>query len=248
MPEVDIVLVEPLYEGNVGFAARAMKNFGFKNLVLVNCCSLGDEAIARASHARDILQSALHLTLEEVFARSALSVATTGTTGKSVTNPMRMPYYSPAELREIISPIDGRVSILFGRENWGLNNEEISRTDLICTIPASDEYPIINISHAVAIICYELAGLPRGEYLLASRLEMDCLFAHISSFLDRISHPPEKRAVTLLLIRRVLGRTHLTAREASTLHGLMRRTEWHLDNPEGSDKSDQVPHNGNDPC
>jgi TrmH family RNA methyltransferase len=247
MPEVDIVLVEPLYEGNVGFAARVMKNFGFKNLVLVNPCRLGDEAIARSSHARELLESAERITLEEVFERSSLTIATTGTLGKSVTNPMRMPYYSPAELRKIIAPIDGRVSILFGRENWGLNNEEVRRADIICTIPTSDEYPIVNISHAVGIICYELADLPRGEYLLATRLEMDCLYTHISTFLDRIEHPPEKRATTLLLIRRLLGRTLLTAREASTVHGLLRRTEWHLDHPEG-DKSDQVPSDSNDPC
>jgi len=238
MPEVDIVLVEPLYEGNVGFAARVMKNFGFTNLVLVNPCPLGDEAIARSSHARDVLASAERISLEEVFERSAVTIATTGTLGKSVTNPMRMPFHDPAELRDIISPIDGRVSILFGRENWGLNNEEVRRSDIICTIPTSPEYPIINISHAIGIICYELAGIPRGEYLLATRLEMNCLFDHISSFLDRIEHPPEKRATTLLLVRRVLGRTLLTAREASTLHGLLRRTEWHLDNREGSDKSE----------
>jgi len=248
MPEVDIVLVEPLYEGNVGFAARVMKNFGFTNLVLINPCELGNEAKARASHARDVLESAERITLDEVFERSAVTIATTGTLGKSVTNPMRMPFYSPSELRDIIAPINGRISILFGRENWGLNNEEISKADLICTIPTSEIYPIINISHAVGILCYELAHLPRGEYRLASRFEMDYLFSHISSFLDRISHPPEKRATTLLLVRRILGRTLLTAREASTLHGLLRRTEWHLDNPEGSDKSDQVPHKSDDSC
>lgn len=238
MPEVDIVLVEPLYEGNVGFAARVMKNFGFRNLVLVNPCPLGDEAVARSSHARDILESAERISLEEVFSRSAVTIATTGTLGKSVTNPMRMPFYDPTEIRDIITPIEGRVSILFGRENWGLNNDEVRRSDIICTIPTSPEYPIINISHAIGIICYELANLPRGDYLLATRLEMDCLFDHISLFLDRIEHPPEKRATTLLLVRRLLGRTLLTAREASTLHGLLRRTEWHLDNPEGSDKSE----------
>jgi TrmH family RNA methyltransferase len=241
MPEVDIVLVEPLYEGNVGFAARVMKNFGFTHLVLINPCELGNEAKARASHARDVLESAERITLEGVFERSAITIATTGTLGKSVTNPMRMPFYSPGELRDIIAPINGRISILFGRENWGLNNDEISRADIICTIPTSEIYPIINISHAVGIICYELAHLPRGEYQLASRREMEYLFSHIGSFLDRISHPPEKRATTLLLVRRILGRTLLTAREASTLHGLLRRTEWHFDNPEGSDKSDQVP-------
>lgn len=228
MPEIDIVLVAPLYEGNVGFAARVMKNFGFSRLVLIDPCMLGLEARARAAHAGDVLDSAEILTLEEVFSRSDLVIATTGEVSKSVCTPMRMPYFQPSEIRDIIADIDGRIAVLFGRENWGLNNDEIFRSDVICTIPASADYPILNLSHAVGIICYEFSRLSRGDYLLASREEMDHLYAHIDSYLDKIDHPLFKRQPTMLLIRRVLGRTKLTAREASTLHGLMRRSEWHF--------------------
>jgi tRNA/rRNA methyltransferase len=231
MPEIDIVLVSPLYEGNVGFAARVMKNFGFSRLVLIDPCTIGDEALKRAAHAEDVLLTAETIGLDDVVARSDLVIATTGEVSKSVCRPMRMPFHSPSEIRELVDGIGGRVSILFGRENWGLNNEEIQRSDIICTIPASPDYPILNLSHAVGIICYELAGLERGEYLLASREEMEHLYAHIDAYLDRIKHPSFKRKPTMLLIRRVLGRAKLTAREASTLHGLMRRSEWHL-NPE----------------
>ncbi|MDV0443411.1 RNA methyltransferase [Methanorbis rubei] len=231
MPQVDIVLVEPLYEGNIGFAARVMKNFGFHNMVLVNPPKMTMEATARASHAKDVLESAEVLTLEEVFHRSDLAVATTGGLAKSVSHPMRMPYYSPSELREMIKNVDGRISILFGRENWGLNNEEIARCDIVATIPTSAEYPVMNISHAIGVICYELAHLPRGEYLLANKVEMDALYAHFARFLEGISHPIEKRETTLLLAKRVLGRTNLTVREASTIHGVLRRTEWHLKHP-----------------
>ncbi|HJJ34855.1 MULTISPECIES: RNA methyltransferase [Methanocorpusculum] len=231
MPEIDIVLVEPLYEGNIGFAARVMKNFGFHNMVLVNPPKLTMECTARSSHAKDVLENAERITLEEVFARSDLCIATTGGLSKSVSNPMRMPYYSVAELREMIKGIDGRIAILFGRENWGLNNEEIARCDIVCTIPTSDEYPILNISHAIGIVCYELAHLQRGEYLLANKTEMDALYAHIERFLEGIRHPVEKRETTVLLAKRVLGRTKLTVREASTLHGILRRTEWHLKHP-----------------
>ena len=70
----------------------------------------------------------------------------------------------PAEIRGMIGDIDGTVSVLFGRENWGLSNAEIRRSDVICTIPASTAYPILNLSHAVGILCYELAQLPRGTY------------------------------------------------------------------------------------
>ncbi len=130
MPAIDIVLVAPIYEGNVGFCARVMKNFGFFRLVLIDPCTLGNEAKARASHAQDILASAETCTIEDVFARSNIVVATTGTVSKSVCHAMRMPFYSPKELRERIKNADGHISILFGRENWGLNNEEVKRSDL----------------------------------------------------------------------------------------------------------------------
>ncbi|HPH34337.1 MAG TPA: RNA methyltransferase [Methanoregulaceae archaeon] len=228
MPEIQIVLVSPLYEGNVGFAARVMKNFGFTRLVLIDPCEIGDEAFMRAAHASEVLENAERLSFEEVCARSSIVIATTGEVSKSVCNPMRMPYFSPNEIRELIADIDGRISILFGRENWGLNNEEIQKSDIVCTIPSSKEYPILNLSHAVGIVCYELAHIGRGEYLLATREEMEYLYAHIDSYLTQIDHPDFKRMPTMLLIRRVLGRAMLTSREATTLHGLMRRSEWKI--------------------
>lgn len=230
MPEIAIILVAPLYEGNVGFTARVMKNFGFSRLVLVNPPPLGDEAVARASHARDVLEGAERCTLDEVFARSPVTVATTGEVSKSICTSMRMPYFSPAELRLMVEDLEGRVSILFGRENWGLSNEEIRRCDVICTIPTSREYPIINISHAVGVVAYELAHLPRGAWRVADRVEMESFYAHIECFLDRIDHPDYKRENTMVMMRRIFGRTALTPREVSILHGILRRTEWHLNN------------------
>jgi len=229
MPAIDIVLVEPLYEGNVGFAARVMKNFGFTRLVLINPCKLGEESKGRASHAQDVLKNAEVCTIEDVFARSNIVIATTGTVSKSVCHAMRMPFYSPKELRERIKDADGRISILFGRENWGLNNEEVKRSDMICTIPTAEEYPILNLSHAVGVVCYELANLPLPSYPLAPPEYMGYLYRHIDRYLDGIHHPAFKRENTMTLIRRVLGRANLTTREASTLHGLLRRSEWHID-------------------
>jgi tRNA/rRNA methyltransferase len=232
MPEIDIVLVEPLYEGNIGFTARVMKNFGFTNLVLVNPPAIGDEAVARASHARDVLENAERLSLDEVIGRSSLLVATTGEVGRSICTSIRMPFFSPSELRGMVGDIDGRIAILFGRENWGLSNEEVRRCDIICTIPASPVYPIVNISHAVGIICYELAHLPPGTYRIADRVELDAFFDHLDRFLDQIEHPGHKRENTLVMMRRIFGRTKLTPREISILHGILRRTEWHLHHKE----------------
>ena len=228
MPEIAIVLVEPLHEGNVGFAARVMKNFGFSDLILVNPCPLGDLALACAMHASDVLENARTLTMEEVFAGYQLIIAATGAYSKSVCRSTRMPYYSPKEIREQIRNVKGKVAILFGRENRGLSNDEVSRCDLICTIPASQKYPILNVSHAVGIVCYELTDLPGGTYSLAAREEMERLYEHLDTFLDRIDHPDFKRKNTLLMARRILGRTRLTPREVSTIHGILRRAEWHM--------------------
>ncbi len=239
MPEIDIVLVAPLYEGNVGFAARVMKNFGFTRMVLVDPCTLGEEAKGRASHAQDVLKHAEICTIEDVFSRSSIVVATTGQVSKSVCTPMRMPFYSPRELRERIGTLEGRVSILFGRENWGLKNDEVKRSDMICNIPTAPDYPIMNLSHAVGIVCYELANLPPAEYRLASPSELGHLYRHLDRFLDSVHHPPFKRENTMIMIRRILGRAGLTTREASTVHGLLRRTEWHVD-PDALDREKEA--------
>ena len=228
MPRIRIVLVEPLYDGNVGFSARVMKNFGFMEMVLINPCPLTIEAYARASHAKDVLEQAVVTDLEEVFATSNMVIATTGALSKSACQPMRMPFYSPKEIRELLSDIDGTISILFGRENWGLNNEEVQRSDVICTIPSSEIYPIVNLSHAIGIICYELANMEKGEIAVASPQEMDHLYRHIDEYLDMVDHPRFKRESTMTMIRRILGRCNLTWREATTIHGLLRRSEWRV--------------------
>ncbi|HMA04640.1 MAG TPA: RNA methyltransferase [Methanomicrobiales archaeon] len=243
MPEISIVLVGPLHEGNVGFSARVMKNFGFTDLVLVDPCPLGDLAKACAMHASDVLENARTMTLEDVFSGYPLIIATTGGLSKSVCRSMRMPYFDPSEIRDQIGKALGKVAILFGRENRGLSNEEIRRCDLICTIPSSSAYPILNISHAVGIVCYELAGLPRGAYRLAEREEVECLYDHLDRFLDRIEHPGFKRKNTLLMARRILGRTLLTTREVSTIHGILRRTEWHMKEEPEKPETENEKHN-----
>jgi len=234
MPDLEFVLVEPLYEGNIGFAARVIRNFGFDNLTLINPPELTVEARARASHAFDTLANArVCSSVEEVIETSNLVVATTGALSLSVTTAMRMPYYTPRELATMLEGTEGRISILFGRENWGLSNEEVEKADIICTIPTDPGYPIVNISHAVGIVAYECANIPRGEYPLASRIELDSLYDHFSRFLDNIDHPNYKRNNTLTMIRRIFSRTMLTTREVTTLHGLMRRAEYHLGALEG---------------
>ena len=100
MPDIRIVLVAPIYEGNVGFCARVMRNFGFSRLTLIDPCDIGEEASLRAAHAQDVLKGAETCTLDEVFSQSCLTIATTGEVSKSICRSMRMPYYTPGEIRE----------------------------------------------------------------------------------------------------------------------------------------------------
>ncbi len=72
--DIRVVLVEPIYQGNIGSVARAMKNFGYTNLVLVNPCKLEGEARAMASHARDILEGALVTSSFDVWGRYAMAM------------------------------------------------------------------------------------------------------------------------------------------------------------------------------
>ncbi len=131
----------------------------------------------------------------------------------------------------------GRVAIIFGREDHGLSVEELARCDVVISIPASDEYPILNISHAVAIVLYEIAGIEGGEFPLARAEMLDMLYRHFESLLTQINHPEHKRDKTLLMFRRIIGRAMITNREYYSLMGVLRDIELALARMEEGDTS-----------
>jgi len=235
---VRVVLVEPAFEGNVGSVCRAMKNFGFSDLWLVRPCPLGGAARAMASHATEVLEEVITVsTLEEALQNVDVVVGTTGKPGDTLKEHRRLPYFTPAELRTLLEDKKGRVAILFGRENCGLSNEELERCDVVVTVPASEEYPILNLSHAAAIVLYELCGLEGGDFPLASGDLMELLYSHFESLLTEVNHPDHKRDKTLLMIRRILGRAMLNRREYFTLMGVLRDIELALARMEETDAS-----------
>ncbi|MDI6902558.1 MAG: RNA methyltransferase [Methanocellales archaeon] len=224
-----VVLVEPKYEGNVGSVARAMKNFGFTDLVLINPPELGDLSKAMASHATDILDNCkIARSWEEATATSDLIVGATGIAGTTNDEHVRMPFYTPAELKEKLNKRGGVISLVFGREDIGLSNEELKKCDMIVNIPTSEEYPVMNLSHAAAVILYELSDAPRGKIKLAKHDDIERLYEHWRSVLEQINYPKHKRDKTLLMLRRILGRAMLTGREVQTLRGILRKTEWRI--------------------
>ncbi|MGP8319794.1 MAG: RNA methyltransferase [Methanosarcinaceae archaeon] len=224
--DIKIVLVEPLYQGNVGSVTRVMKNFGFSDLVLVNPCKLEGEARAMSSHAVDVLESArITSSFAEAVKDASIVIGTTGITGSKINEHTRMPYYTPRELKEKLTGISGKVAILFGREDKGFNNDELRSCDMILTIPTSDVYPIMNLSHATGIVLYELSDIKTGNKPLAGGFDLRLLHEHMEELLEDIGYPVHKKNKTMLMFKRIFGRAQLIPREVQTLRGVIRRIQ-----------------------
>lgn len=230
MISVRVVLVEPLYEGNVGSVCRAMKNFGFSDLVLVKPCPLGDFSKAMAMHAQDLLASARIVdTFDEAIKGADIVVATTGKTGAQRRGHIRYPFFNPKELKEMLKDKEGTVALVFGREDWGLVNEIVERCEIVAYIPTSGEYPIMNLSQAVSIFLYELSSFEGGNVKLARHEQMDMLYDHYGKLLDAIRYPKFKKAKTMMMLRRIYGRAMLNQREYFTMMGVLHEIELALE-------------------
>ena len=210
-----------------------MKNFGFKDLVLVNPCRIEDFGSAMASHARDVLQMSRTVSsLQEALEGTNLVV---GTTGKRLEEAkhhlrqhLRVPCLAPWELAEKLRGKDGTVALLLGREDCGLDSEELAICDMIVSIPTSEKYPVLNISHAAAILFYELSMIENGSYQMAKRESLLLLQDRCKSLLQEVGYPEHKIEFTVLMLRRVLGRAELTEREARTLLGIIKNIRWKI--------------------
>ena len=107
---------------------------------------------------------------------------------------------------------------------------------MVVSIPTSPDYPVMNLSHAVAIVIYELRDMntdtdtvsTSDALKLASFEDKERLFRHIQTFLDEIEYKEHKKERTMLMLRRLLGRAELTPREIQTLRGILRKAEWKI--------------------
>jgi tRNA/rRNA methyltransferase len=229
-----VVLMEPIYEGNVGSVARAMKNFGFSDLVLVRPCEIEDFGLAMASHARDLIERAKVVeSLEEAVAGANLVVGTTGVKGLSTDRHLRVPSLSPAELAERLQGTDGEVALLLGREDDGLSCDELFACDIVTSIPTSSEYPVMNLSHAATVLFYELSQVESGEVELAEPENLARLLAHFRAALKESEYHQHKLEKTMLMLKRIFGRARLTDREVQTLYGIVRNLRWGAEHQDG---------------
>lgn len=232
MPHIAVLLVEPRVEGNVGAIARAMSNFGFLDLRLLNPCPLGDEAYRRAKHGRPVLEKARAVpNLDEALATADIAVGTTGIPTEREAAFHRHTL-SPWELPSKVSDVDGTVILLLGREDYGLYNEELNKVDLVVNIPCSPSHPVMNVSHAGTIVLYELyrAASPSRRTLPreASGFEKRRLFHAFEELLTEVRYPEHKRRRSEVMFRRLIGRATPSTWEFHALMGVLRRASKHI--------------------
>ena len=213
-----IVFVECETPGNIGFLARTMANFGLKNLVLINPPTLTNEAYYQATHGKYIVENAkIFPTLDDFYQsqRIDFKVASTGMAGGSY-NLSRIPL-KPEELGKSMN-VSNKIAILFGREGNGLTNKEIDACDICVSIPTDPTYPIMNISHAAAIIFYELFK-NKHEYGVqglseSSQLEKEYLVKDMKELIDYLDIPEHKKRNGLKTFNNIISRAFITGREA----------------------------------
>jgi len=221
--DIRVVVVGPKYEGNIGAIARSMANFDVKELYLVNPCELGDDAYRRSKHGADILDNVKIVdTFEESVQDCFLVVGTSGVITKGDSNYTRV----PVPLREFAEHCRGyteKIAVVFGREDIGLLQDELNYCDVLITIPASEEYPIMNLSHATHTVLYEffmaMKDTPRRPEP-ADKHEKELMYSYFGDLLDAVEYPKERRGVTSVMFRRMMGRAVPTKYEYNTIMGV----------------------------
>ena len=231
LPSPAIILCEPQLGENIGTTARAMANFGLWDLRLVNPRDgwPNEKAVAAASRADHVIDRVrVFTTLEEAIADLSLVFATTARR-RDLQKEVIGPDMAAGRLAAHIHG-GGGAGLLFGRERWGLYNEEVALADAVVTLPVEAAFASLNIAQAVLVLAYEWrrqtdSALPFGSGVAdpASKAELTQLFAHIEDALDRAGFftVEDKRPHVINNLRTMLTRGNFTSQEVRTLHGII---------------------------
>jgi len=221
-----VVLVEPEKEGNVGSIARSMKNFGLADLCLVSPKTpIGDEAYRFATRGREILEKAkIFDALPDALRGVDHIVGTTAIAGTSTRNILRT-VIDPSQLSSRLTQTRGLVALLFGRESSGLTNAELQQCNIVVTIPASEDYNVLNVATAASIVFYELFKVRsrRPSSLEPSRQAVErlaCIFADLT---DRADLATYRKRLAQRAFRNILAKSVVSRREVSLIMGVLRR-------------------------
>ncbi|NNM60960.1 MAG: RNA methyltransferase [Steroidobacteraceae bacterium] len=223
---VRIVLVDPSHPGNIGSVARAMKNMGLRDLVLVRPRSFPHaDALALAAGADDVLTAA------RVVDTVAAAIADCAFVAGSTSRPRNLSweFATPREAAERIRdlPGDARAALLFGSERYGLANEDLNHCGLLVRIPANEAYSSLNLAMAVLLLSYEVSlarerpvGRLQLEAPLADGAELGHFYAHLERVLDEIAFE-DRTGYLMDRLRRLFNRTGLDRNELQILRGIL---------------------------
>ena len=204
-----------------------MANFDFKTLFLVNPCELDDECYSRAMHAHKIIDRAkIFTSFEQAIKGIDYLVATSSIESLNDKRHLRNAV-SLEDLSEKLYEVDGKVGLVFGREDYGLYNEEIAACDVMLRVPTSESYLSLNLSHAVALVLYSLyikrKSVPKEKRTI-EKLEKEKLYGFFSQLLEDINYPKHKKEKTEIMFKRMMGRAMPSKWEYHTLMGVFSKT------------------------
>lgn len=222
------MLLRTKESANVGAAARAMLNFGLDELWLVAPrCKIDHRAYALASHAEEVLRTARIVdTLDEAIQGTAL-VAGTSARERAASN------YVVLEPRVAAARLDGSSAVLFGPEDHGLANDDLTRCQLQISIPTKD-FASLNLAQAVLVVAYECAmnggRAVEGADLAvggATRDQFEGFYSQLEAFLLHVGYTDPRRSPGVMrLLRGVFDRSQLSAHELAALRGLVTQALW----------------------
>jgi len=216
--QAKIILVSPAYGENIGMIARAMHNFGFKELVLVKPTAehLGSGAKSRAMHGKGLLENAIiYDSLEEALKDCAYAAATSAKTTKN--SKLSRTAITARQFAKKFAGSNAKIAIVFGNESNGLSNQEIECCDFIVSVPSAAQYKTLNIAHAAAIIFYELfLAKCKADFKSAgpaAKQRLNKKFKATLALLDSIDNKKSVEASFRALTSRAL----ITEKEASAM-------------------------------
>ena len=228
-----VVLVATRNPLNIGAAARAMSNFGFTHLRVVNPYDVAFREARSAVGAAGLLASAEEFkTVAEAVADCALTVGTTAVGTRELQHTLhRLEHGAPLIQRQLAS---GRVALLFGSEKRGLSNQDLSHCHWLMRIPTRDEHGSMNLGQSVAVCLYELirdgsAAPPPEPIDRATGGEVERIIELLFAALRASGYlKPHATAATEEKLRRLVRRMDLSARDAELWLGMLRQILWKL--------------------
>ncbi len=234
LDQVRFILVEPQHGGNVGAAARALKNLGFRRMVLVapRCDPRGEDALRMAVDAADLVLGAeVHTELDEALSGAHTVIGTSGRTGRH-----RRPHFRLDELApELPAMVEtGGLAFVFGREAHGLRDDELDRCTHLVHFPAAEAYPSFNLAQSVLLAAYEVRRTtlrgPAGTAVAGPPADHDsreAMYEHLARALLSIGFlEAQTSEVMMRRLRRMLGRASLRRDEVRIVRGIARQVLW----------------------